>query len=183
VNIRLSAYEALRKDYLKLQEENDLQRDSIQQLSAQVAGLQKALKTAIYELGLWHDSGPRKRECGGCWTCKQIIPSLEKVLTSPDPGAEIRERLLEAETHAEIIDKRMKTLLEVWQKAHPEAHYWPDLGDDFEWMMERMAKLEAVADEARHIPSALECFGNWDDCTCENCDLCKAFSALEGDRP
>ena len=75
-------------DNAALREENDLQRHSIKQLSAQVAAYREAIADAIYHL-----------EYGDTWTTEK----LKNTLSQPDPGAEIMERMKKLEAVAEAL--------------------------------------------------------------------------------
>ena len=74
-----------------LTEENDIQRQAIQNLSAQVVGLTDCLLSFPFK--------QHNPECG-CPEC-QWLGKREKFLKEPDPGAEIRERLAKLEKVAE----------------------------------------------------------------------------------
>ena len=74
-----------------LREENDLQRHSIQQLSAQVAAYRKV----IIDCPIEAQDGCNCPDCKAVGNCENIL------YTQPDPGAEIRERLAKLEAVAE----------------------------------------------------------------------------------
>lgn len=196
-------------------EEVDLQRDSIQRLSAQVAAYQEILtKTlpTITELaetigyGYYKPEDPRdftpdyeccskteisnwKNDCvkadagkeigdmraWGMGTYKiknpgmiELRDKIKTILTQPDPGAEIRERLTDLESQLSEANKLNRELLE---------YICPTEGCDCDGcdcdgceeareltvkcgaeIRERIAKLEAVAVAAKELISA--CFPN-----------------------
>ena len=66
-------------DNAALREENDIQRQGIQKLSAQVAGLRELLTAYPYEL---HNPDCKCPEC-------EWLDKREKLLASPDPGEKI----------------------------------------------------------------------------------------------
>jgi len=72
-----------------LREANDLQRDSIQRLSAQVAGLRESLQE-------WSDYLESTKSFTGD-NFKPMRRRMKQALSSPDPGAEIRERMAKLE--------------------------------------------------------------------------------------
>jgi thiamine phosphate synthase YjbQ (UPF0047 family) len=117
-------------------EENDLQRDSIQQLSAQVAGYRNILKVIH----------------AGCTPflktsdlAKDIAYACYKALSNPDPGAEIMDRMKKLEAVAEAA----KELLNLpTTSSHIGTWEGIILHDDIlERMSDALADLEGDAHE------------------------------------
>lgn len=75
-------FNSARSDNATLREENDLQRQSIQDLSAQVVAYQKMLA----DIKKYFDN-PDKY--GGAWP-EYYSAIIEQVLASPDPGAKVK---------------------------------------------------------------------------------------------
>ena len=84
-----NSYEERNADNAALREANDLQRDSIQRLSAQVAGLRESLQE-------WSDYLESTKSFTGD-NFKPMRRRMKQALSSPDPGAEIRERMAKLE--------------------------------------------------------------------------------------
>lgn len=111
------AFDACMGDNAALREENDLQRHSIQQLSAQVAGLREGL-TNIAEA-----KEIRVQQPFGAVICTPSMESLQRyawdILHQPDPGAEIMERMKKLEAVAEAArDYREHEYLASTDKWH-----------------------------------------------------------------
>ena len=85
----------LQAEIAALREENDLQRDSIQQLSAQVAGLREALSVIRNNPDLWKRPkiGGQDKYAG----MPPLVRKIDSILAQPDPGAEIMERMKKLE--------------------------------------------------------------------------------------
>jgi len=82
----------------------DLQRHSIQQLSAQVVGLREGLEYALNQWEIYADAGLFDDE--SYLTDTDDLEGIKyreikNLLTQPDPGAEIRERMTRLEKVAE----------------------------------------------------------------------------------
>jgi hypothetical protein len=123
-------------EFIALREENDLQRDSIQQLSAQVAGYRNILKVIH----------------AGCTPflktsdlAKDIAYACYKALSNPDPGAEIMDRMKKLEAVAEAA----KELLNLpTTSSHIGTWEGIILHDDIlERMSDALADLEGDAHE------------------------------------
>jgi hypothetical protein len=80
-----------------IREENDLQRASIQQLLAQVVGLRDCLDEATELIADIRD--------GNYIPDTFTTQPWKKILSSPDPGAEIRERMAKLEAIAEAAQE------------------------------------------------------------------------------
>ena len=167
-----------------LREENDLQRDSIQQLSAQVAAYRKVIMNCPIE----DQDGCNCPDCKAVRRCENVLQG--------DPGAEIMEHMAKLEAVAEaanlilfwrgISETDDKKASDDWVKFLQDNGYWdrydgccncslctkareeykksvekrlyeavkayreisqPDPGAE---IMERMKKLEAVAEALRN---------------------------------
>ena len=95
-----------------LREENDLQRHSIQQLSAQVAGLREGLKW-LRSISYTHEDDLNP------WPSKETRDYIDGLITSPNPGAEIMERMKKLEAVAEAArDYREHEYLASTDKWH-----------------------------------------------------------------
>ena len=75
--------------------------------------------------------------------CQECILAGEQAL-STTAGRDLLDRVEDAEASNNLILGRMERLQKEWQKAHPNATYWPDLGDNFEWLMEKLEWLEKL---------------------------------------
>ena len=88
-------------DNAALREENDRQRHSIKQLSAQVAGLREGLTVIRDNPELWKRpkiGGPDKYA-----GMPPLVRKIDSILSSPDPGAEIMERMKKLEAVVEAL--------------------------------------------------------------------------------
>lgn len=88
-------YKKLNDKKSALTEESDLQRASIQQLSAQVVALQEGLKYSLEQWAMYADAG----QIEGYYLCEgndsegEKYNSIRQLLSSPDPGKQYREKV------------------------------------------------------------------------------------------
>ena len=120
-----------------LREENDLQRHSIQQLSAQVAGLREALSVIRNNPDLWKRPkiGGQDKYAG----MPPLVRKIDSILAQPDPGAEIMERMKKLEAVAEAAREVEKFIFPIKGENLVKV-----IGSDINKLVQALAALEGV---------------------------------------
>ena len=72
---------------------------------------------------------------------KQVADLLDEV-------DRLREEVEGLNAALDIHYRCLERARQMWQAAHPEADYWPDGAKAWSWVMDRLAKLERMAEAA-----------------------------------